>query len=210
VNGVILTLVTTLGASGLILSTPIPQNLRANQKGVRVGIIKGPALESSTTNTSAVIRWTTNTGGGTVVHHGVVHYGTEPNNLNHTAKSPNSRTCTLVPGMERICRSPPSSRASPLVQNNQPAAVLNDVRQLAQHEIAIHPLQGLDQCHQMEPAKIRQGIFDARAQPTNLPTCPCGGQSPSRLVGCPGSGSASVPRRLRSFCVQRIVSTGEI
>jgi hypothetical protein len=53
-----------------------------------VGIIKGPALES-TTNTSAVIRWTTNTGGGTVVHYGVVHYGTEPNNLNHTAKSPN-------------------------------------------------------------------------------------------------------------------------
>ena len=88
-NGVILTLVTTLGASGLIFSTPIaPQNLRANQKGVRVGIIKGPALES-TTNTSAVIRWTTNTGGGTVVHYGVVHYGTEPNNLNHAAKSPN-------------------------------------------------------------------------------------------------------------------------
>lgn len=71
--------------------------------------------------------------------------------------------------------------ASPLVQNNQPTAVLDDVRQLAQHEIAIHPVQGLAQCHQSEPTKIGQGIFNARVQPTNPPTCPCGGQSPSLL-----------------------------
>jgi hypothetical protein len=50
--------------------------------------LKGPALESATDN-SAIIRWTPTPAGGTVVHYGVVHYGTDPKNLSQTAKSPN-------------------------------------------------------------------------------------------------------------------------
>ena len=88
-KGAILTLVTALWAGSVIFCTPTPaQKLPPGRKGVQVRIIKGPALESAT-NASAIIRWTTNTGGGTVVHYGVVHYGTEPHNLNYTAKSPN-------------------------------------------------------------------------------------------------------------------------
>jgi hypothetical protein len=50
-------------------------------------IIKGPALESAT-DKSAIIRWTTNTG-SSLIEHSVVHYGTEPKNLNRRAESPN-------------------------------------------------------------------------------------------------------------------------
>ena len=35
-----------------------------------------------------VIRWTVNNPGGLPVHYGVVHYGTDPKNLNQTAKNP--------------------------------------------------------------------------------------------------------------------------
>jgi len=88
-NRRILILITAVGASGLIFSTPdAAQKTSVDRKGVRVRIIKGPALESAT-NTSAVIRWTTNAGGGTIVHYGIVHYGTAPNSLNNTAKSSN-------------------------------------------------------------------------------------------------------------------------
>src|ERR1035441_1427275 len=45
------------------------------------------ALESATDN-SAIIRWTTNTG-SSLIEHSVVHYGTEPKNLNRRAESPN-------------------------------------------------------------------------------------------------------------------------
>jgi len=35
-----------------------------------------------------IIRWTTNNPGGSPVHYGVVHYGTDPSRLSETAKSP--------------------------------------------------------------------------------------------------------------------------
>jgi hypothetical protein len=35
-----------------------------------------------------IIRWTTNNPGGSPEHCGIVHYGTDPKNLSHTAKSP--------------------------------------------------------------------------------------------------------------------------
>ena len=59
----------------------------AGKKSARMQIIKGPALESATDN-SAIIRWTTNTG-SSLIEHSVVHYGTEPKNLNRRAESPN-------------------------------------------------------------------------------------------------------------------------
>jgi hypothetical protein len=50
----------------------------------------GPELESST-DTSAIIRWTTINPGGTALHYGVVHYGTDAKNLTQVAQSPNRR-----------------------------------------------------------------------------------------------------------------------
>jgi len=35
-----------------------------------------------------VIRWTTNTPGGSPVHYGIVYYGTDAKNLSQSAKSP--------------------------------------------------------------------------------------------------------------------------
>ena len=39
--------------------------------------------------TLAIIRWTTANPGGTILHYGVVHYGTDPLHLSQNAKSPN-------------------------------------------------------------------------------------------------------------------------
>jgi phosphodiesterase/alkaline phosphatase D-like protein len=39
----------------------------------------------------AIIRWTTTNPGGTGLHYGIVHYGTDPMNLSQVAKSPNRR-----------------------------------------------------------------------------------------------------------------------
>jgi hypothetical protein len=50
----------------------------------------GPELESAT-DTSAIIRWTTINPGGTALHYGVVHYGTDAENLTQVAQSPNRR-----------------------------------------------------------------------------------------------------------------------
>jgi Purple acid Phosphatase, N-terminal domain len=50
----------------------------------------GPELESAT-DTSAIIRWTTINPGGTALHYGVVHYGTDAKNLTQVAQSPNRR-----------------------------------------------------------------------------------------------------------------------
>src|SRR3984885_9028524 len=50
----------------------------------------GPELETAT-ETSAIIRWTTINPGGTALHYGVVHYGTDAKNLTQIAQSPNRR-----------------------------------------------------------------------------------------------------------------------
>jgi purple acid phosphatase-like protein len=49
-----------------------------------------PELESAT-DTSVIIRWTTVNPGGTALHYGVVHYGTDAENLIQVAQSPNRR-----------------------------------------------------------------------------------------------------------------------
>jgi phosphodiesterase/alkaline phosphatase D-like protein len=51
-------------------------------------ITKGPQIER-TTDSWAIIRWTTNNIKGTALRFGVVHYGTDPHDLGLTAKSPN-------------------------------------------------------------------------------------------------------------------------
>jgi hypothetical protein len=53
-----------------------------------VQITQGPELELAYADDhSAIIRWTSNNPGGSDEHFGVVHYGTNPKELNQTAKS---------------------------------------------------------------------------------------------------------------------------
>jgi hypothetical protein len=50
----------------------------------------GPELENAGDG-SAIVRWTGPNPGGTALHYGVVHYGTNAMNLTEMAKSPNRR-----------------------------------------------------------------------------------------------------------------------
>jgi hypothetical protein len=64
-----------------------PSILAPAPKAAHVQIIQGPALEVAREQ-FAIIRWTTNNPGGSDEHYGVVHYGTNPQELNLTAKNP--------------------------------------------------------------------------------------------------------------------------
>lgn len=56
-------------------------------KAASVKIMQGPEPEL-VRNNWAIITWQTNNPGGTDQHNGIVHFGTSPNNLSQTAKSP--------------------------------------------------------------------------------------------------------------------------
>jgi hypothetical protein len=56
-------------------------------RAAHVEILKGPALEMAYEG-FAIVRWTTNNPGGMDVHFAIVHYGTNPDELNQTRKSP--------------------------------------------------------------------------------------------------------------------------
>ena len=84
----LLTLATvTTVASLLSFNSAAAQVLPALEKAERVEISKGPELESAT-NYLTIIRWTTGNPGGSDVHYGIVHYGTDPKDLSQTAKNP--------------------------------------------------------------------------------------------------------------------------
>src|ERR1700751_1826039 len=55
------------------------------KRAATVKITEGPALELFRNN-EAIIRWTSTNPGGTDEHYGLVKYGTDPHNLNLTAK----------------------------------------------------------------------------------------------------------------------------
>src|SRR6267142_4144913 len=59
---------------------------RPRKKAERVEITKGPELELAADHLT-IIRWTTNNPGGSDVHYGIVHYGTDPKDLSQTAKN---------------------------------------------------------------------------------------------------------------------------
>jgi hypothetical protein len=61
---------------------------RIGENASSVRIIQAPTLESST-DTSAIVRWTTNSVEGTTVRYGVVHFGVDPRHLSQVAKSQN-------------------------------------------------------------------------------------------------------------------------
>ena len=87
-NGLLLTLAITITVGRLLAFQPAAaQVLPPAKKADRVDITKGPELELATDHLT-IIRWTTNNPGGSDVHYGIVHYGTDPNDLSQTAKNP--------------------------------------------------------------------------------------------------------------------------
>src|SRR6266446_6378257 len=81
-NKVLLTL-SIMVLSGSLLAQESP----TTPKAARVQIIQGPEIALAK-DWFTVIRWTTNNPGGSPVHYGIVHYGTDPNDLSETAKNP--------------------------------------------------------------------------------------------------------------------------
>jgi hypothetical protein len=87
-NRFLLTLAMTAAAGSFALWKPAAaQLLPPNKKAAHVKLIQGPEPERAD-NYLTIIRWTSNNPGGTDRHLGVVHYGTDPKNLNQVAKSP--------------------------------------------------------------------------------------------------------------------------
>jgi phosphodiesterase/alkaline phosphatase D-like protein len=83
-----LTLAITAVLGSLLSAKPAPaQVLPPAKRAARLEIIKQPELELATDHLT-IVRWTTNNPGGSDVHYGVVRYGTQPNELKQTAKSP--------------------------------------------------------------------------------------------------------------------------
>ena len=84
----------TAAAVSVLISNPgaaqsdpyTAQELPPAAKAPRVHITLGPELESADDN-SAIIRWKSNKPGGADEHYGVVRYGTNPQELSHTARS---------------------------------------------------------------------------------------------------------------------------
>jgi hypothetical protein len=62
-----------------------PRDTPPSKKAAQVQITEGPALELFRNN-EAIIRWTSSNPGGSDEHWGVVKYGTDPKQLNQTAK----------------------------------------------------------------------------------------------------------------------------
>jgi phosphodiesterase/alkaline phosphatase D-like protein len=83
-NGTRLTIVISTMAMGLLFVQPL---VIAGDSSSTERAGATPVVESAT-DTLAFIRWTTQNPGGTILHHAVVRYGKDPNNLNLTAESP--------------------------------------------------------------------------------------------------------------------------
>jgi len=72
----------------LVYSTPVAtQESPTTKKAARVQTTRGPEIERVDPDL-AIIRWTSNSPGGSPVHYGVVRYGTDRTKLDQTAKSP--------------------------------------------------------------------------------------------------------------------------
>jgi Purple acid Phosphatase, N-terminal domain len=87
-NKLLLKLAMTAAAGSLLSSDPmVAQQSPTTPKAAHVRITQGPEPEFAKEYLT-VIRWTTNNPGGSPEHFAIVHYGTDPNNLSQTAKSP--------------------------------------------------------------------------------------------------------------------------
>jgi hypothetical protein len=75
-------------AGSLVLPNPMTaQESPTTPRAARVRIAQGPEIEMCKLHLT-IIRWTTNNPGGSPVHYGIVHYGTDPKNLSQTAQNP--------------------------------------------------------------------------------------------------------------------------
>src|SRR6266700_33496 len=87
-NKLLLRLAITAAAGSLLFSNlTIAQESPTTPKAARVQITQGPEIEMSKAHLT-IIRWASNNPGGSPVHYGIVHYGTDPKNLSQTAKNP--------------------------------------------------------------------------------------------------------------------------
>jgi hypothetical protein len=77
----------TAAGSLLFVTSTLAQVSPTTPRVARVRITQGPEVELAK-DFLTIIRWTTNTPGGSPEHFGVVHYGTDPGNLGRSAKSP--------------------------------------------------------------------------------------------------------------------------
>src|SRR5438552_10462969 len=84
----LLRLAITAAVGCLLASNPmVGQVSPTTPKTARVRITQGPEIELARGHLT-IIRWTTNNPGGSDVHYGIVHYGTDPKDLSQTAKNP--------------------------------------------------------------------------------------------------------------------------
>ena len=74
-------------AISVLSGSLLAQERPTTPKAARVRIIQGPTIELAREQLT-IIRWTTNNPGGSPVHYGIVHYGTDPRGLSETTKSP--------------------------------------------------------------------------------------------------------------------------
>jgi hypothetical protein len=82
----LLHLASVAAASSLLFANPlVAQTLPPQEKAEHVKITKAPELELALDN-MAIVRWTTTNPRGDDEHYGVVHYGTDPEDLSQTAK----------------------------------------------------------------------------------------------------------------------------
>jgi hypothetical protein len=85
-NRLLLKLAIIAAAASLLFFNPIgAQILPPQKRAEHVEITKGPELEIAFDDT-AIVRWSTANPRGDDEHYGVVHYGTDPEDLSQTAK----------------------------------------------------------------------------------------------------------------------------
>ena len=87
-KGLVLRLAIAATIGSLLSSSPTHAQIPPPAKrAAHVEITEGPEVELSKSHLT-IIRWTTNNPGGSDVHYGVVHYGTDPKELSQMAKNP--------------------------------------------------------------------------------------------------------------------------
>ena len=84
-NRLLLQLAITALAGSLYSNPIVAQILPPQKRAEHVEITKAPELESAS-SWMAIVRWTTTNPRGDDEHYGVVHYGTEPEDLSQTAR----------------------------------------------------------------------------------------------------------------------------
>jgi hypothetical protein len=87
-NRLLPTLAMGMVVASLFCSMPVAAQVApTTKKAASVKITQGPEIERADSYLT-IVRWTTNNPGGSPEHYGVVHYGTNPKDLNQTAKTP--------------------------------------------------------------------------------------------------------------------------